>query len=437
MDSSSTNLSALTERPLAVKGGPKAVPDPDPASLFDWPIVTEEDEQAIVGVLRRGDMSRSGTTLEFEEAWGQYLGTKFNLGYCNGTAALMAAMWAVGLRRGDEMIAPSYSYWATALQCLNLGATAIFADIDPQTLNIDPDDIEHRITERTKAITVVHISGYPGDMDRIMAIAEKHGLKVIEDNSHAHGALYKGRLTGSIGHVGAMSMMTRKSFSIGEAGMLSTNDRSIWERAIAFGHYARTAASVTDPELARFAGMPLGGFKFRMCQWSAAMGLVQLKHYPRRMAEIDRAMNRFWDHVDGLPGFRAHRPPKDSGLTKGGWYYPFGIYDAEALGGLPVEKFVGAVQAEGSPAKLGMTRPMHLHPAFHEADVYGDGKPTSIAFTDRDVRQAPGSLPVTERMYGLVVTVPYFKHDDADAIARHAAAYRKVIEHADELREGQ
>ena len=414
-----------------------AVPEPDPSSLFDWPIVTEEDEQAIVGVLRRGDMSRKGTTIEFEEAWGKYLGTTHNLGYCNGTAALMAAMWAVGLRRGDEMIAPSYSYWATALQCLNLGATAVFADIDPETLNIDPDDVERRITERTKAITVVHISGYPCDMDRIMAIADRHGLKVIEDNSHAHGALHKGRLTGSIGHVGAMSMMTRKSFSIGEAGMLSTNDRSIWERAIAFGHYARQAESETDPELSRYAGMPLGGFKFRMCQWSSAMGLVQLKHYPRRMAEIDRAMNRFWDQLEGLPGLRAHRPPKGSGLTKGGWYYPVGIYDADALGGLPIEKYIEAVRAEGSPAKPGMTRPMHLHPVFQDADVYGDGKPTSIAFTDRDVRQGAGALPVTERMPGRVVTVPYFKHDDADAIARHADAYRKVIEHADELGDGR
>jgi perosamine synthetase len=424
--------STLTDQPLALKGGPKVLETPDPPELFHWPIVTEEDEQAIVGVLRRGEMSSNGTTIEFEKAWGEYLGTEHNLGHCNGTAAIMAAMWAVGLRRGDEMIAPSFSYWATALQSLGLGATAVFADIDPHTLNIDPGDIEHRITARTKAITVVHQCGYPCDMDAIMAIARRHGLKVIEDNSHAHGSLYKGRKTGSIGDVGAMSMMSKKSFCIGEAGMLSTNDRSIYEHALAFGQYARMH-ELTDPALARFAGLPLGGFKFRMNQWSSAMGLVQLKHYPQRIAEIDSAMNRFWDLLEAVPGLRDHRPAKDSGLTKGGWYNPVGIYEPEALGGLPLDKFLEALKAEGSPAAQGITRPMHLHPVFQEADVYGDGKPSAIAFADRDVRQRPGSLPTAEKMAGRVIAVPYFKHDWPDAIERHAAAFRKVVEHAGEL----
>ncbi|MAE65044.1 MAG: hypothetical protein CMJ18_12305 [Phycisphaeraceae bacterium] len=427
------NASMIVDQPLAVLGGPRAVDREDEPDLFHWPMVTKEDEDAIVQVLRDGDMSRHAVTRDFEAAWGEYLGTQYNLGTCNGTAALMGAMYGVGLRRGDEMITPSFSYWATALPCLNLGATAVFADIDEQSLNIDPGDIEHRITGRTRAIMVVHTSGYPCDMDAIMAIARKHDLKVIEDNSHAHGARYKGRVTGSIGDVGAMSMMTRKSFSIGEAGMLSTHDRSIWEHATAFGHYARMRDALTDPKLTPFVGMPLGGFKFRMNQWSSAMGLVQLKHYPRRMAEIDRAMTRFWDLLEGLPALRAHRPPRDSGLTKGGWYLPLGIYDPEALGGLPIEKFVEAVEAEGAAVKRTGYPAMHLHPVFTDADVYGDGKPTSVAFADRDTRQGPGSLPVTERMVGRLVGVPYFKLDRPDAIERHAAAYRKVIQQADRL----
>src|SRR5690606_10505379 len=126
-------------------------------------------------------------------------------------------------------------------------------------LCLDPKDIEHRIGERTKAIVVVHYFGYPADMDEIMAIARKHNLKVIEDVSHAHGGLYKGKQLGTIGDVGAMSLMAGKALAIGEGGMLVTNDREIYERSIALGHYERnTAAYIQSEALKPFVGLPLG-----------------------------------------------------------------------------------------------------------------------------------------------------------------------------------
>ena len=190
-----------------------------------------------------------------------------------------------------------------------------------------------------------------------MAIAEKHGLKVIEDVSHAQGGLYKGRRLGTIGHVGAMSLMTGKSLACGEGGVFLTDDLEIFERAIAFGHYARTTSTtwtgdqqgLTLPELIPFKGLPLGGYKNRMNQLSAAMGRVQLRHYKDRIAEIQAAMNRFWDLLEELKGVKPHRPDKDSGSTMGGWYNARGLYVPDELNGLPVARFCEAVTAEGVP----------------------------------------------------------------------------------------
>lgn len=430
------------DRP-ALLGGPKAVPEPDP-SLFHWPIITEEDEQAVLEVLRAGSMSATGITREFEKEYAAWVGVKHGLAYCNGTAALLGAFWACGVGAGDEIICPSITYWASASPVLHLGATVHFSDIDPASLCIDPGDIEHRIGPRTKAIVVVHYAGHPCDMDPILELARVHGIKVIEDVSHAHGSLYKGRPCGSMGDVAAMSMMAGKSFAIGEGGMLLTNDREIYERAAAYGHYELTGGpsrfaasqSVITGGLRRFSGLPIGGFKHRMNQTCSAMGRVQLRHYPARIAEIQRAMNRFWGLLDGVPGIRPHRPAKDSGSTMGGWYFARGRYVAEELGGLPCERFCEAVRAEGvGVCTPGANFPLHMHPVFHEADIFRQGRPTSVAFGQRDVRQGAGALPVAERIADLVFGIPWFKHDRPTEIERYAAAYRKVAEQADRLRD--
>jgi len=433
-----------TRSALALRGGTPAVTGPH-EDLFHWPIVTAEDEEAVLAVLRAGTMSGTEITKQFEKEFAAWLGVRHGLGCCNGTAGLLAAMWACGVGAGDEIVCPSMTYWASAAPALTLGAAVHFADIDPVTLCLDPRDLERRIGPRTKAIVAVHYAGHPCEMDAILAIARKHGVKVIEDVSHAHGSLYRGRLCGTFGDIAAMSMMAGKSFAIGEAGMIATDDRLLYERCVAFGHYERTGApsrfnpadaQVTDEALRRYAGLPLGGVKHRMNQLCSAMGRVQLRHYPDRIAEIQRAMNRFWDLLEGVPGLKAHRPPKDSGTTMGGWYSSRGLYRAEELGGLPCAQFCEAVRAEGVPfAHPGANAPLHLHPVFHTADFFGQGRPTMVAFGQRDVRQGPGSLPVAERIGEIAFGVPWFKHDRPDEIAAYAAAYRKVAEHADELRQ--
>ena len=419
---------------LAIHGGPKAVvADAGDEELFHWPIVTEEDERAVVEVVRAGTMSDIDINRKFEQEWGDYLGTKFNLAHCNGTCSLLSAMYGIGVGRGDEVIGPSLTYWAAMLQAMSLGATMVFADIDPESLCIDPKDIEHRITPRTTAIMVVHYCAHPADMDAINAIARRHGIKVIEDVSHAQGSLYKGKLCGTLGDVAGISMMAGKSFAIGEGGMLSTNDRGIYERAIAFCHYERAMTDLTDRKLRAVVaadgfrtGLPLAGVKGRMNQTSSAMGRVQLKYYPQRIEEIHRAMTRFWELLEGAPGIRAHRPVKGSGSTMGGWYNPLGHYVPEELGGLPVAKFIEAVTAEGGRIGRGANFPLHLHPAVNEADVYGDGKPTRIVFASRDVREGKGSLPVSEGLEDRVFGIPWFKHDRPERIEQYAEAFRKV-----------
>jgi len=424
----------ITDQPLAILGGPQAVPVDEP-DLFHWPIVTDQDVHAVIEVLRAGSMSGLDVTRKFELEYAAFQQTDYALAFCNGTAALQAAMHACGVRRGHQIIAPSMTYWATALPAFSLGATVVFADIDPTSLCIDPSDIEHRITDQTKAIVPVHYCGHPADMDRIMAIARKHHLKVIEDVSHAHGGLYNGRLVGTFGHVAATSLMTGKSLAIGEGGILCTNDREILEAAIAFAHYQRHADQLTLSRFKAHAGLPLGGLKGRLNQTCSAMGRVQLQHYPLRMAHIQQAMNRFWDLLDGTPGLRPHRPNQPSGSTMGGWYNPLGHYLPEQLGGLDVATFVDAVKAEGARAGRSCNSPLHLHPLFNDADIYGDGRPTRIAFSQNDLRQPPGLLPVTEALLDRSYGVGWFKHDRPQSIARHAAAFRKVARQADQLLE--
>ncbi|MBO3803493.1 MAG: DegT/DnrJ/EryC1/StrS family aminotransferase [Candidatus Brockarchaeota archaeon] len=415
---------------LALLGGSRAVKT-DPGDMFTWPIVTKEVEEAVLEVLRAGKMSDIDVTQRFEEEFAKWHGVKYALAHNNGTSAIHSAMFGLGIGHGDEVICPSLTYWASCLPVYSLGGTVVFADVDPETLCIDPKDVERRITERTKAIVAVHYTGMPADMDAIMEIARRRRLKVIEDASHAHGALYKGRLVGTIGDVACFSIMSGKSFAAGEGGMMITNDRRVYERAVVFGHYERHSSTIQLEDLKAGAGLPWGGYKYRMHQLTSAVGIVQLKKYKGEMEEIDRAMNYFWDRLEGVPGMRAHRPPRGSGTTKGGWYAPLGHYKSEELGGLSIHRFCEALRAEGVPSSPGGNQPLHLHPIFNTIDVDGQGRPTSV-----DVRQPPGSLPVSESVGEKIFSVPWFKHYRPKVIDEYVEACRKVAENYEDLLPG-
>jgi len=418
----------VAERP-ALLGGPQALTaDAVPDDLFTWPIITEEDEQAVLAVLHSGRMSGFDVTKQFEAEFAAWQGADFVLAHNTGTGAIQGALYALGVRAGDEVVCQSTTYWASVAPALSLGATVRFADIEADTLCIDPVDLERRLTPRTKVVVVVHYCGHPTDMDAVVAITKPRGIAVLEDVSHAHGGLYRGRKVGTFGTVAAMSVMSEKALSAGEGGVIVTSDRAIYERALAWGHYSRGQEEFTDPELRRSAGIPLGGYKYRMQQLNAAIARVQLRHFDKREREIRAAMNRFWNLLAGCRGIRAHRVDETTDSTMGGWYCPHGLYRGEELGGLSLSHFLAALEAEGVHLGAGINLPLHLHPMFRDLDVYGRGTPTNGDPTD--------GLPVAEGIYARTFHVPWFKHDRAEVIERYATAFRKVVAHAEELRAG-
>ena len=422
---------------LALLGGTPVITDPPVKELFGWPIITEEDEAAALEVIRGNKFSGTDITEKFQDEFAEWQGRKYALAFCNGTASLSAAMFAIGLSMGDEIICPTKTYWASISQAINFGASAVFCNID-EHLSMDPDDIERCITEKTKAIMVVHYFAYPCDMDRIMAIAKKHGLLVIEDVSHAQGGLYKGKKLGTFGDIAAMSLMSGKSFAAGELGILVTDSRVYYERAIAYGHYERNDAKhiIECNDLLPYQKIALGGIKGRANQLCTAMARVQLKDYDERCAEIRRAMNYFWDLLEGLPGIRPIRVDESEGSNMAGWYSPHGLFVPEELHGLSSKRFCAAVKAEigGVKCSEGGNYCLHTHDFFKTFDFYGTGKPSRIAFADRDVREDDKLLEPSTRRY--CFSVPWFKHFDKEWIERFALAFRKVIENHEQLLEG-
>ena len=423
---------------LALLGGEPLIKEAAPKELFKWPIITDEDRAAALDVLENNSFSATDITIKFQDEFAAWQGRKYALAFTNGTMSLTAAMFAIGLGAGDEIICTTKTYWASVSQCLTLGATPVFCNINDM-LSMDPDDIERCITPKTKAIMVVHYVGYPADMDRIMEIAKRHNLLVIEDCSHAHGALYKGRKVGTFGDIAAMSMMSGKSFAAGELGMLVTDDVKYYERALAYGHYERNnATNITESEdLMPYFHIPLGGVKGRANQLCSALARVQLKYYDERSAEIRRAMNYFYDIVGEIDGITPVRVDESTGSTMGGFYSPLCVYDPEKFGGLSSKRFAEAIRAEFACAYdiwEGGNYCLHTHQLFKDFDYLRTGKPSRIAFSDRDLREDDVKLQPSEEKY--CISAPWFKHYDKEWIECYAAVYKKVAENYAELLEG-
>lgn len=416
---------------LALLGGePLFTKERAPKELFKWPILTQEDIDAATEVIVNNKFSGTDITIQFQDEFAEWQGRKYALAFTNGTMSLTAAMFAIGLSEGDEIICPTKTYWASISQAAYFGAKVVFCNINDM-LNMDPTDLERCITPRTKAIMVVHYMGYPCDMDAIMKIAEKHNLYVIEDVSHAHGSLYKGKKVGNFGHIAAMSMMSQKVFAAGELGMLVTDDRRLYERAIAFGHYERNNDKFIQEseELKDYFHIALGGVKGRVNQLCASLARGQLKHYDERTAEIRRAMNYFYDCLEGLPGIKPHRVDESDGSNMGGYYSPLLIYYPEELGGLSSSRFAEAVTAELNGAggcRAGANYCLHTHKYFKTFDP--QHSTTKKADTSDD-----DALDISLKKE--CISVPWFKNLNKEWIDRYVAVYKKVVENYQELLE--
>lgn len=423
---------------LALLGGEKLINSKPAESLFKWPIITQEDIDAVVDVVKNNRFSFTEITEQFQVEFAEWIGRKHALAFTNGTMSLSAAMFAIGLGMGDEIICPTKTYWGSISQASCFGASAVFCNINDK-LSMDPDDLERCITPRTKAIMVVHYMAYPCDMDRIMEIANKHNLYVIEDVSHAQGSKYKGKKCGTFGHIAAMSLMSTKSFAAGELGILVTDDRKLYERALAYGHYERNNANyITDSEdLKNYFHIALGGVKGRANQTSTALARVQLKYYDERCEKIRAAMNYFYDQIEKIPGLSPIRVDESDGSCMGGFYSPMISYYPEYFGGLSSKRFCQAITAECDGTFTcweGANYNLHTHDYFKTFDFFGIGKPSRIAFNDRDVREDDKALAPSDNLYN--VSAPWFKNLDKEWIDKFVEVYKKVAENYKDLLEG-
>jgi len=417
---------------LALLGGAPTITETAPAECFKWPIMTREDYDAAMDVVENNRFSYTEITSMFEKEFASWIGMDYSVATCNGTMAVAAAMFAIGLGAGDEIICTTKTYWASITPALNFCASPVFCNIT-EDLVMDPTDLERCITPRTKAIMVVHYLAHPCDMDAIMEIAKKHNLLVIEDVSHAQGGLYKGKRLGTFGDISAMSLMSHKSFAAGELGIVVTNNKKMYERVIAFCRYEQNNSHyiTENEELEPYFHIALGGSKGRPNQISTALARVQLKYYDERCIEVRKAMNYFYDQLEGVKGLKPIRVDESTGSNMAGFYSPHLGYYPDQLGGLTDIKFAEAVRAEGVDCWDGANRPLHLHNLFKTFDMFNFGKPTRIAFSDRDVREDDKYLARSEAFK--CISVPRFTSYNKEWIEKYAAAYRKVAENYEQL----
>lgn len=419
-------MSKLEE--LAAFGGPKAI-QMDQGALLRWPQLGLEEVEAVVRVLREGQLSitnRSGIVAQLEDDFAAYVGRQYALARNSGTAALHCAYFAVGVGFGDEVIVPSYTWLATVSPLLHLGAVPVFADIDPQTLTLDSSDFERKITPNTRAVVPVHMWGHPADMERINAIAQAHGIKVVEDASHAHGSLYKGQKAGSLGDIGCFSFQASKAMCAGEGGILVTNERDYYERALVLSQSpARLHQELTQEQWKRFADTGLG-LKYRIHGVAAALACEQLKKLDDFNRIRNANNNRLTASLQGLPGITPAFTAPD--CYRGAFYEYRLTYDPQPFGGLSTAEFVARLQSEGVVVGCERYAMQHLQPLYSDQVLFEEGLPWGLKLPQRRIYNRQGDLPITETIVPRLIALPSFPNPGSEAlIDQYAHAFRKVI----------
>lgn len=348
---------AVTREKLAIEGGTAVRTAPWPS----WPVWDEHEEQAVLEVLRSGQwgMTNGSKVEQFENLWATFHNARYGVAVVNGTSALEVALRALGVGLGDEVIVPPYTFVATPAAALLVGAIPIFADIDPDTYELDPSAVEAAITPRTRVIIPVHIGGCPPDMDRILAIAQKHGLKVLEDAAQAHGAEWRGNRVGALGDVGTFSFQASKNLNSGEGGAIVTNDEALFQKIWSLHNVGR----LLSPEW-RTRGWyqhEILGFNYRMTEFQAAILLAQFQRLEEQMARREASARYLDQELARIPGIRPQA--RDPRVTSHAHHLYIFRYDASAFGGHPREEFLAALRAEGVPGSPGYV-PLHHSPAI-------------------------------------------------------------------------
>jgi dTDP-4-amino-4,6-dideoxygalactose transaminase len=373
----------------------------------------------------------SGIVEKFEQAFARLTGSSFALAMTNGTATLHSAYFAVGVGPGTEVIVPSYTWHATATPILLCGGTPVFCEIDPRSLTIDPDDFERRITSRTKAVCAVHIWGNPAEMDRIVEIARRHNVAVVEDCSHAHGSVYKGKSVGKWGDVGCFSLNASKPVDGGEAGVAVTDNPVLFDRMLQLGHFGR----IQHGQAARtFKLGDMGlGLKYRphMCAIHLAMASLS------RLSERNKRSEKVWQWLcEELSGTEGLRPISAlPGAYRASYFEYLFAYEKGSRGGPSREEFLNAARAEGVPidpdrysTMPGTDKMLHQAPLFTEFDRRTLGGCFYDPTRPYEEISRLVSLPVTERLGRELVTLSYQLYRSTESYVRSCGrGLRKVL----------
>jgi len=422
-------VTTLNASALAIMGGKPVRSRPFPA----YPVIGDDEKRAVMEVLDSGQLSTFSASRQgflggkkiqaFEAAFAAYHGVAHAIAVNSATSGLHAAVAACDIGPGDEVLVPPYTFTATATAVLHHNAIPVFVDVDPVTFCMNPDRIEAAITPRTKAIIPVHLLGHPADMDRILEIARRRGLKVIEDCAQAPGARYKGRPVGSLGDCGVFSFQETKNMATGEGGMIVTHQPDLAERARMVRNHGE---AVVAGEARKYLTNTIG-WNYRMTEIEAAIGLVQLG----KLDGLNQARR-------DLAGYLLARLPKHAGLRYPTEptgvthvYHVFGMTYDEAAVGLPRSRFIEALVAEGVPVGPGYPRPLYHNPLFQDRLAYGkQGCPFTCHLYQGTVSYAKGLCPTAEdlcartALWTFVVRPPATTRDMDDIVA----GFEKVLD---------
>jgi perosamine synthetase len=407
----------------AILGGSPAITRPIPS----YSSIGPDEVAAVARVASSGTLSGfygswgdeflgGPVVKEFEAAWRARFHCKHAVSVNSNTSGLIAAMGAVGVTPGSEVIVPPFTMSATAMAPLFYGGIPVFVDIDERTFTLDPSAVRRAITARTKAILAVNLFGHPAPLRELRSIADEHGLKLVEDNAQAPFAKENGRFTGSVGHIGIYSLNYHKHIHTGEGGVCVTDDDDLALRLQMLRNHAENIVeplSIDDPT-------NLIGYNFRMTELSAAIGCVQLqhadKHIGRRRA-LAESLSAITRELDGL-----HPPIVREGCEH--VYYVWALRVEEEKLGLTREQFSKALAAEGFPHFNGYTRPLYMLPVFQKRVAFGNGYPFNLS----EVKYSKGLCPVAERMWSrelLCFEVCAYAIDE-HTLREFATAFRKV-----------
>ena len=411
---------------LALLGGPPAIAQPPPH--FTWPPIDERTEQAVLRQLRTSISiyDRSGVIAELEDALCAYHGVRHALLTSSGTAALYSMYAGAGIQPGDEVIAPAYTFFATVTPLLHLGAIPVLVDCD-HTGNMDPLAAAQRITPKTRAIVVTHMWGLPANMAPFRELANKHGLLLFEDGSHAHGARLNGQLVGTFGDAAAFSMNGPKTLSAGEGGFILTNRDDIFHGALMHGQYNKRCRNEipSDSPLHPFAVTGMG-LKHRIHPLAAAIGLEQLRRLDEYLDGRQQIAAQLCEQLGEVRGIEV--PVLIPG-SRPSWYGLSLRYRAEELGGLSIDRFHQALTAEGCHEldRPRSTCPLNLHPALQMPESLWPSMAGQFIYRPRD-------FPLAEALHGeLLRLTVWHRASDFSLASRYVAAFQKAVQRHPEL----